>query len=138
MINQNLETAIKMINNEEWRPACGFLGYLVSNLGRVKSLSRLTTDRKGKKLFIPEKMMTWTLNQGYPRVTLRIDGRTKYVMCHKLVASTFIGKSTLGQELRHKNGDKGNPSLDNIEYGTRSQNIPDAKSHGTFSMREKC
>jgi hypothetical protein len=49
---------------------------------------------------------------------------------------TFIGPPPSGQEVRHKNGDRADPRLSNLEYGTRAENIADAKRHGTFPLLE--
>jgi len=58
----------------------------------------------------------------YPRITLAAEGGHARVAVHLLVAFTFIGPKPPWLEVNHKNGDKGDPSLDNLEYVTRSQN----------------
>ena len=118
---------------ERWAAVVGSEGvYEISTFGRVRSLPRVV-DRAGRPLTIPGKIMTHTLNQGYPRVTLRIAGETVYRMVHQLVAEAFIGPCPAGQEVRHKTSDRGNPRLDHIEYGTRLQNIFDTKAQGRFT-----
>jgi hypothetical protein len=81
---------------------------------------------------LPERILTLILNKGYPRVTMRRKGQSFYRFAHQMVAEAFLGPRPDGQEVRHKNGDRSNPSLFNIEYGTRAQNIADCKIHGTF------
>jgi hypothetical protein len=76
--------------------------------------------------------MTPNLNQGYPRVTMRRNGRTFYRLCHQLVMETFVGPCPDGCEVRHKDGNRGDARLSNLEYGTRADNIADAKRHGTW------
>lgn len=101
---------------EIWKPAVGHVGYDVSNLGRVRSRLR-------KELLI----MRPALNRGYPAVSLQ--GTTRKV--HALVAEAFIGPRPEGQEVRHRDGNKLNPALANLRYGTRKQNHADSKRHGT-------
>lgn len=121
-------------DNEIWRDVVGAPHYLVSNFGRVKSLPRIV-ERIGLHagaLTVPGKLMTPTPSQGYPRYTLRIDGKTVYRFAHQLVLEAFVGPCPAGQEVRHKNDDRSNPRLSNLEYGTRAQNIADCKRNGGF------
>lgn len=119
-----------MTDQEIWRPVVEAPeSYEISNLGRVRSITRPRFDGRG---ILKSRMMTPILNQGYPRVTLRINGETYYRFPHVMVAAAFIGPCQDGQEVRHKNGDRSNPALDNLEYGTRADNIADCKRHGTF------
>lgn len=78
------------------------------------------------------KMMTTTIIKGYPRVTLRREGKTVYRHVHRLVALAFLGPCPPGQEVRHIYGDSTVAALSGLEYGTRAQNIADSKRHGTF------
>jgi hypothetical protein len=127
-------TAGQNIQNEIWRGVVGAPHYLVSSWGHVKSLPRVVerVGMKGGALTIPGKLMTPTPNKGYPRYTLRVDGKTVYRFAHQLVAEAFIGPVPPGQEVRHKNDDRSNPRLDNLEYGTRAQNIADCKRNGGY------
>jgi hypothetical protein len=49
---------------------------------------------------------------------------------HVLVAAAFLGPCPDGQEVRHLDGDKLNNCLDNLIYGTRSENNLDTVRHG--------
>jgi hypothetical protein len=80
----------------------------------------------------PKEFSRRILNKGYPRVTMQRGGNTFYRFAHQMVAEAFLGPRPDGQEVRHKDGVRPNPSLFNIEYGTRAQNIADCKIHGTF------
>lgn len=102
---------------EEWRSVVGYEGlYEVSNLGRVRSMSgafkyHRATILKPKK---SSQYATIWLSDG--------TGKQKSVTVHKLVAAAFIGPRPDGLEVNHKNGNKHDPSLGNIEYMTKSQN----------------
>jgi hypothetical protein len=78
------------------------------------------------------KTMTPILNKGYPRVTLRIDGKTVYRFCHQLVMEAFVGPPPPKKEVCHKDGVRTNARLDNLKYDPRWINIQAAKDHGTF------
>lgn len=49
---------------------------------------------------------------------------------HQLIMRTFIGEPTEGQEVRHKNGLPNDNRLENLEYGTRTDNIIDVYKQG--------
>lgn len=94
----------------------GFPDYMVSNYGRVYSHTSQKYLRPG------------IASTGYPTVCL---GRGNSRTVHSLVAEAFLGPCPEGYEVRHKNGDRKNPRLVNLEYGTRGENIKDAVRHGT-------
>ena len=119
---------------EEWRDIPGFPGYQVSDLGRVQSVDRLiydprseTTNRPAFRRY-PGRVLTPTLNTGYPRV--KLGGGHPGVPVHRLVALAFIGPCPPGQETRHWDGDNLNTRRGNILYGTRSDNAKDRVRHG--------
>ena len=122
--------------NELWAPITGFSGYSISTLGRVRSEAR-TVMKAGKPYWKRETILKASPHKGYPRVSLRAAGKTHYLFCHQIVMTTFVGRCPNGQETRHKDGNSLNPRLDNLEYGTRAQNIDDAKRHGTFPLHER-
>lgn len=102
---------------EEWRPVTGReTEYEVSSLGRVRNArGRVLRPQRG--------------SHGYPHVDL---GRNKTKLIHILVATAFLGPVPEGQEVRHRNGNKFDPRVRNLQYGTRLQNIQDAIAHGTY------
>lgn len=106
---------------ELWRRIPQHPRYEVSNYGRVRSLAR-----NGLCYLKPE------IANGYPRVALGRKHRHKYV--HRLVALAFLGSCPAGQEVRHKNGIRTDVRADNLEYGTRADNVRDAIAHGTFTQ----
>lgn len=58
---------------------------------------------------------------GYHRVGLYYLGKTHNRYVHRIVAEAFIGPSN-GREINHKNGDKTDNRVENLEWVTRSQN----------------
>ena len=120
---------------EQWCPVVGYEeSYEVSNEGRVRSLTRvyyqpsrggcLHSHRRRGALLKPG-----LTSVGYPSVSL---GRNNTHLVHKLVAAAFIGPCPAGCEVRHRDGSRDNNTLSNLEYGTRRDNVADARKHKTL------
>jgi hypothetical protein len=108
----------------EWRPITGYENtYEVSDDGQIKSLPRPRTRGGVLKLK--------TNKQGYRAVSLVAGGVQSTHEVHRLVASAFLGPRPNGQQVRHLDGDKLNCTVENLAYGTRSDNLMDSLRHGT-------
>lgn len=95
-----------------WKDIPGFGDrYAVSNTGNV---SNKATGRILKP---------WRDNIGYRKVALCQNGYCKQVFVHRLVADAFIEKKAEGLEVNHKDGDKANNAVDNLEWCTKSENL---------------
>ncbi len=107
-----MEDKIEVGEYEEvWKDVKGYEGlYQVSNLGKVRSLFRY------KKRLKPCKS-----NIGYEYVNLYKNNKMKRISIHKLVAENFIMKPIL--EINHKDGDKTNNCVDNLEWVTPKENV---------------
>lgn len=127
---------------EEWRPVVGYEGlYEVSDLGRVKSLPRMTPTRWGTSRFHPGGLLSVRSSPttGYVRTTL-VDARRgmkRYANVHSLVLEAFVGPRPNGMECCHRDGDRGNAALSNLRWDTRSANTKDAVAHGTNAHARK-
>lgn len=117
---------------EEWRDIKGFEGlYMVSNLGRVKSLSRVITEINGKKRVSKEKILkSKRISSGYRAVILYKDRKEKTMYIHRLVAQAFLQNNNNYTDVNHKDGNKENNILSNLEWVTRSYNIKHAYNTG--------
>jgi NUMOD4 motif/HNH endonuclease len=113
-------------STERWAPIPGYEGlYEASTLGRIWSIHRPGVGKTGRILKQP-------LNASrYPFVNLSKGGKTWPWTVHRLVMLAFAGPPPPGQEVRHKDGNRANPALSNLEYGTRSENVRDTLRHGT-------
>ena len=106
-------------------PIPGHPGYVVNEAGEVWSFKRST----------PRQLTATRDTYGYLQVTLshgRKNCRAHRV--HKLVALTFLGPRPEGMEIRHLDGDRTNPALANLAYGTSRENHLDMVRHGTHPM----
>lgn len=109
---------------EEWREIEGYEGlYQVSNLGRVKSLARVVMRINGVLLSVKERILKFRLdNGGYVRVCLSKDGVEIGYSVHRLVAMAFIDNPLNLPEVNHKDENKKNNSVDNLEWCTSLYN----------------
>lgn len=99
-------------NKERIRSIPGFDNrYYVSDFGRVFSA------------FYKRELSTECNRSGYKRVWLRVDGEYKRKSVHRLVALAFIGEPPLGHVVNHKDGNRTNNRLENLEYITVSENV---------------
>ena len=109
---------------EEWRDIEGYEGlYQVSNLGRVKSLARVVIRSDGKPNTVNEKILKYGMNRGYCAVVLCKDGKKKMYKVHRLVAMAFLRNPHNLPEVNHKDEDKKNNCVDNLEWCTSLYNI---------------
>lgn len=107
---------------EEWKDIPNCKGYQASNNGKVKSISRVVWNGKGYYT-IPEKILKPTIHkQGYEYLNLCINGKTKRVFVHRLVAETFIDNSNNYPIINHKDENKQNNNVDNLEWCTYEYN----------------
>lgn len=130
---------------EEWRPVNGFAReYHVSNFGRVKSLSRYVGSRHGGLRLIKERILSPYLTSGYPMVRLQKDCELASKHVHQLVAYAFLGAppGPIGHgrgkwQVNHKDGDKGNPRVENLEWVTQRENLQHAIDNGLVTHGER-
>lgn len=95
---------------ERWLPVVGFEGlYEVSDLGRIRNSSG-QIFRCG-----PNK-------QGYPKVTLHKNNKPHQFLVHVLVLTAFEGPKPDGCETCHKNHNRGDARLENLRWGTPTEN----------------
>lgn len=111
---------------EVWKDVVGYEGfYQVSNLGRVKSLPRLHKYVHGYYM-AKERILSPRVcgkQREYLSVALHVDGKTKQYKIHRLVATAFIPNPYGYNEVNHKDENKGNNKMDNLEWCSRSYNV---------------
>lgn len=118
---------------EQWRPVSGYSGtYEVSNFGNVRSW---TAVKKGG-------LMTQRVNvaNGYRYVHLHSGGPRRNVQVHSLVLTAFVGARPDGLVSRHLDGNPANNRVDNLAWGTESENALDSVRHGTNvnASKDRC
>ena len=120
---------------EIWKNVKGYEGiYQVSNLGRVKSLDRFGSDDRKLK----GKLIKCGVNvAGYKFVILRKDNESKNIMIHRLVAWAFLSNENDLSDVNHKDGNKQNNCMGNLEWCTRSYNLKHALKIGLVNNQCK-
>ena len=113
----------------EWRPVPGWGDYYeVSNRGEVRSLDRVTTAGQHLK----GRIRTPNLRKdGYQMFAFYRGSARSSITVHRLVMLAFVGPCPEGQEVCHRNGVRHDNRLENLYYGTRSENNYDKRAHGT-------
>lgn len=105
------------IEGETWKPILGYEDYDVSNKGRVRSYSK-----QYKAYYLKQ---AWNSADGYVRISLTKNDATrksKTLLLHRIVAQTFLPHDTSLTVVNHKDGDKHNNTVDNLEWVTPSEN----------------
>lgn len=96
---------------EEWKDIAGYeLYYQISNIGQVK---RKDTG----------KILKNNIRNGYEYVTLCVNGQRKKFYVHRLVAIAFIPNPKSYEQVNHKDGNKSNNKVDNLEWCTQKENL---------------
>ena len=116
---------------ERWRPVVGFEdAYEVSDFGAVRGLSRTTFDETGRRHFTQGRYLNHAvIPKGYHQVALYRGGQRKFFKVHRLVLEAFVGPGG-SLQARHLNGVPGDNRLENLTWGTASENIFDQIEHG--------
>ena len=103
--------------DEIWKPINDYEGYEVSNYGRVRSVSRNIEYANGKTIYRKGKLLNQNIiNSGYLTVDFTISNIHKRELVHRLVAKAFISNPDNLPEINHKDENKLNNHIDNLEW----------------------
>lgn len=75
-----------------------------------------------------------TDKKGYKRVALMKDGKLSTHKVHRLVAINFIPNPSSKPQVNHKDGDKSNNHVDNLEWATNAENVIHAIRNGAIKI----
>ena len=124
-----------------WKDIKGYEGYYqVSSDGRVRSLDRyVPSNHNNYKLCRGVERVLDPDDHGYVQTLLYNHGMNgkkngKHYSVHRLVAEAFIPNPENKPEVNHKDGDKLNNNVDNLEWVTSSENIKHAYDTGFNSI----
>ena len=96
--------------------------YIISDEGIIKNIA---TDR----IINP-----WLNNNGYRYVTLNLEETRKNYRVHRLVAEKFIPNPNILPQVNHKDGNKQNNKIDNLEWCDSSYNVQHAIKQGLIPL----
>lgn len=122
---------------EIYKSITGYPYYEVSNYGNVRSYLKMG-NYKDRISETPRPITQWNSN-GYPTVTLVDPNNTnkrRNFAVHILVAQEFLGERPKGTVVRHIDDNKLNNNINNLRYGTYSENGKDAVKNGKLKIGE--
>lgn len=111
---------------EIWKEIKGHNNYQISNLGRIKSLNYKRSQKE--RILKPS-----IFNNGYYMITL--NGKKKLI--HRLVAETFIPNPENKPVVNHKDNNKLNNNVENLEWCSHKENTIHAVKIGVYKSRDK-
>lgn len=119
------------------KPVKGYEGYYeVDQFGRVFGLDRIIkvndNGRNYEKPIAGKQLKQSMHNKGYKTVSLTKDGKTKTLFVHRIVAEAFIPNVDNLPMVNHKDEDKTNNFVENLEWCTNDYNI----NYGTARRRQ--
>lgn len=120
-----------------WKDIEGFEDtYKISDSGEIWSKDRLCIDSKGRKRFRKgQKLNPDIASNGYYRITLAKNGKKKQKYLHRLLAEYFVPNPNNLPQVNHKDGNKTNCNLKNLEWVTVKENTIHAYKHGLAHVR---
>ena len=115
---------------EQWKDIAGYEGrYQVSTKGRLKNSTTGII------------LKTFTCGSGYLEIILTKKGKRQPKLIHRLVAEAFIPNPESKREVNHKDGDKHNNDVSNLEWATPSENQKHSRAvlgNKSFQRRVLC
>lgn len=111
---------------EEWKDFLdGF--YQVSNVGNIRRA------KDGENTFAGRQKALCVNSSGYYLIGANINGARKNIYAHRAVAEAFLGAIPGNYVINHKDGNKLNNHVDNLEIVTISENARHAVTMGLAS-----
>ncbi len=112
----------------EWRKVPSFPHMEVSSSGDVRSIDRFIKTKEGFLRKIKGALYTKNIAIGYYYVSFRIKGKSHNKKVARLLMEAFFGES--GLVVNHKDSNKLNDNINNLEYCTQKQNVRHAHENG--------
>lgn len=106
------------MTEEEWLPVREFPDhYEISSLGRLRRVNPYRANQANKAR-VPQ-----TAKNGYTVYMLSVGNKPYLRSAHRMVADAFLGPIPEGMQVNHKDGDKANSYLGNLEIVTQGENM---------------
>lgn len=116
---------------EEWRPVIGYEGfYEVSDLGRVRSLDRVTTHKDGRTYRLSGRILKPTTTSGRPVVVFSVGGVKRLQQVGVTVLEAFVSPRPPGLQCLHWDDDPMNNVPTNLRWDTPAANMADMLRNG--------
>lgn len=119
---------------EQWKEVKGHEGRLeVSSLGRIRSVTREVPTKRGTRTVVGKVLKQRTTNSGYRAIaTLGADGRVANILIHRAVAVAFVPREAGLEVVNHKDLNRENNIVSNLEWCNQKENVAHAIAGGTW------
>jgi len=129
------------MSEEIWKDVIDYEGiYQVSNMGRVKSLSRkrLINKKMNSYHILPEKIMVIKSDKnGYCHLTLCKNNKRKTYWLHRIVLKNFVNNLNNLPQINHINGNKSDNRVENLEWCTSKHNYHESVRIGIRNVKPR-
>lgn len=124
---------------EYWKEIPGFENYYeASNLGKIRRMQTPTKYKDGRVAHFSQTVLKpSTCKKGYLKVYLSKNSKKYTIRVHQLIAKTFLENPEGKKTVNHKDLNKQNNSIDNLEWATNLENMRHAFANGCFKERDK-
>ena len=122
---------------EIWKALPGGPGVEVSTFGRVRTLDRVTSSETMTRFTKGRILKQYLNHKGYMQVKIPVDGKWAMKKAHRLVAQTFIKNTDNLPQVNHRDCDRANNNVDNLEWCTTSYNAKYREKHGISTTESK-
>ena len=114
-----------MIKNEIelWKSLPGVTGVEVSTFGNIRTLDRAVSSESRTRFTKGRILKQYDNGRGYLIASITIDGKWTMKAVHRLIAKTFIPNPDNLPEVNHKNCDRHDNRVSNLEWCSHSYNI---------------
>lgn len=121
------------MESEIWKEIKGYEGiYEISSYGNIRSIDRYIYYKNGRKQFYKGCLLSPVIGKrGYVIANLNKNNKGNKVPIHRLVAKAFIPNPNNLSEVNHKDEDKTNNKVENLEWCDRKYNM----NYGTLLER---
>jgi len=118
------------METEIWKSLPGVAGVEVSTFGRVRTLDKVVSSEKITQFIKGRVLKQNDNNCGYLQVNIPIDGKWALKLVHRLVAETFISNPENFLQVNHRDCDRTNNNVENLEWCTASYNQKYREKYG--------
>lgn len=122
-----------------WKPVVGWEGlYEVSDCGQIRSLGKTVVTKRGVvKKYAGRALRQYPNSKGHLKVWLIRDGYRSHPYVHSVVLEAFVGPRPVGQQGLHFDDIPSNNSLENLRWGTPTENLRDCIRNGNHNHASK-
>ena len=118
------------METEIWKKHPEIPGIEVSTFGNVRTLDRVISSEKYTRFIKGRVLKQYNSSKGYLRVSIKVDWKWTMKLVHRLVAQTFIPNPNNLPQINHKDNDRTNNNVSNLEWCTAKYNSQYREKYG--------